>query len=186
MHLNLAEKNPSRLLAAIQNALAEYHDSLHIELLGPGVMVPDTALMIYHELCKRPSHMTIHAYSHTCLMDGAILIWLLADTRSIRPDAWIQVSEAGGFDQDSICGRGDYATAVLAAEETAADTDTRTVHRLLDEFLPVSEIAGLRLFEPDLRELGLLRAEDEPDILAELFAAKPPSLKKSRRKSSRK
>lgn len=149
-------------------------------------MIPDTALMIYHELCKRPSHMTIHAHSHTCLMDGAILPWLLADTRSIRPDAWIQVSEAGGFDQDSNCGRGDYATAVLAAEETAADTDTRTVHRLLDEFLPVSEVAGLRLFEPDLRELGLIRADDEPDILAEFFAAKPAAIKKTNSKAPRK
>ena len=186
MHLNLAEKNPSRLLTSIQNAISECHDSLTLELLGPGVMLPDTALMIFHEFRKRPSWMSIHAHSHTCLMDGAILPWLLADTRSIRPDAWIQVSEAGAFLHDFACGRGDYSTAVLAAEETAADTDTRTIHRLLDEFLPVSEIAGLRLFETDLSELGLIRGEAEPDTLAELFAAKPATLKKTKRKTPRK
>ena len=186
MHLNLAEKNPSRLLTAIQNAISECHDSLKLELLGPGLMLPDTALMIYHAFRKRPTWMSIHAHSHTCMMDGAILPWLLADTRSIRPDAWIQVSEAATFLHDFACGRGDYSTAVLAAEETAADTDTRTIHRLLDEFLPVAEIAGLRLFEPDLRELGLIRGEDEPDTLAELFAAKPAALKKTKRKTPRK
>ena len=184
MHLNLAEKNPSRLLATIQNAISECYDSLQLELLGPGVMLPDTALMIYHEMSKRPLWMTIHAHSHTCLMDGALLPWLLADTRSIRPDAWIQVSESAEFLHDFMCGRGDYSTAVSASEESASDTDTRTIHRLLDEFLPVSEIAGLRLFEPDLRELGLIRAIDEPDTLADLLAAKPTANKKSKRKTS--
>lgn len=183
MHLNLAEKNPSRLLTAIQNAMSEPRDVLQLELLGPGVMLPDTALMIYHAIGERPLWMNIHAHSHTCLMDGAILPWLMADTRSIRPDAWIQVSEAGGFCHEFACGRGDYSTAVLATEETAADTDLRTIHRLLDEFLPVSEIAGLRLFEPDLRELGLIRAEGEPDTLATLFAAKPVILRKNKRKN---
>jgi hypothetical protein len=36
-------------------------------------------------------------------------------------------------------------------DEQPTDTDLRTVMRHLDEWLPVSEIAGMRLFEKDLR-----------------------------------
>jgi hypothetical protein len=30
-------------------------------------------------------------HTHTCLSNGAELIWLAADTRTIRADAWIQL-----------------------------------------------------------------------------------------------
>jgi hypothetical protein len=183
MHLNLAEKNPSRLLTSIQTAISQPRKSLSLELLGPGIMMPDTALMAYHALKARPDTLSIHAHSHTCLIDGAILPWLMADTRSMRPDAWIQVSDGEEILDGCSPGHGDYSTAVLAACESAATTDLRTIFHLLDEYLPVSEIAGLRLFESDLRDLGLIQHPDDPDPLIELFAAKPAAIKKTKRKT---
>ena len=183
MHLNLAEKNPSRLLTAIETAISQPRRTMSLQLLGPGLMAPDTALMAYHVLKGRPETLSIHAHSHTCLIDGAILPWLMSDTRSIRPDAWIQVSDGEDLDREGNTGYGDYSTAVIAAQESPASTDLRTIHRLLDEYLPVSEIAGLRLFEPDLRELGLITSPGEPDLLAEYFAAKPAATKKTKRKT---
>jgi hypothetical protein len=107
----------------------------------------------------------------------------MADSRSIRPDAWIQVSDGEEILEECNPGHGDYSTAVLAACESAANTDLRTIFHLLDEYLPVSEIAGLRLFESDLRDLGLIRHPEEADPLIELFAAKPAAIKKTKRKT---
>lgn len=169
MLLNLAEKNPSRLLAGLQCGLEDARSSLHIDLLGPGLILHDTALMLYHELRSRPPGLRIHMHSHTCLVDGAILFWLAGDTRTIRPDAWIQVRAIGDCGDTPPQASKGYPTAIGCLEETPAETDLRSVHRHLNEFLPVSEIAGLRLFEPDLQELSLISLAGAPDPLVPYF-----------------
>lgn len=167
MHLNLAEKNPSRLLNALQAALADAPRTLNIELIGPGALLHDTALMLHEEIRKRPAGTRIHARARTCLLDGAILLWLAADTRSMRSDTWIQLSALP--DESTFCGSEHYPNSIRATEETPAETDFRTIVRYIDEFLPVREIAGFRLFEPDLRELGVIDDGDVPDPLAGYF-----------------
>jgi hypothetical protein len=167
MHLNLAEKNPSRLLHSIQEAFAKKPEKLTIELVGPGSLYNDTALMLHEEIRKRPAGTRIHMRARTCLLDGAILIWLAADTRSMRSDTWIQLSQ---LPEESIfSGNDDYPSSIRSSEESPADTDFRTIVRYLDEFLPVNEIAGFRLFESDLRELGILDDPDGMDPLMQFF-----------------
>ena len=143
--------------------------SLRIELLGPGMMLHDTALMLFHELRSRPSSFRLHIHSHTCLLDGAVLLWLAGDTRSIRPDAWIQIGAVDEFFPTPPESSTEYPTAIAVLEESPAETDLRTIHRHLDEHLPVAEIAGLRLFEPDLRDLHLLSDPGAKDPLAAYF-----------------
>jgi hypothetical protein len=46
-----------------------------------------------------------------------------------------------------------YSKCLSVKDEHPADTDLRTVMRHLDEWLPVGEMAGLRLFENDLKNL---------------------------------
>ena len=177
MHLNLAEKNPSRLLCALQSAFAEEPETLLIELLGPGMLLHDTALMLHEEIRNRPRATRVHARARTCLIDGAILLWLAADTRSMRKDTWIQISTL--LEESLFVGSDDYPYSIRASEECPADTDFRAVVEYLEEYLPVKEIAGLRLFEPDLRDLGLLHDPGETDWLALLLNSddshEPPS-----------
>jgi hypothetical protein len=172
MHLNLAEKNPSRLLSTLQNALAEKPKTLNIELIGPGALCHDTALMLHEEIRKRPPGTRIHVRARTCLMDGAILLWLAADTRSMRDDTWIQISELP--DENPFCGSEHYPNSIRVSEEAPSQTDFRTLLRYIGEYLPVHEIAGFRLFEPHLRELGVLNDDKSPDLLARLFNPEPP------------
>jgi len=171
MHLNLAEKNSSRLLSSLQCALESKPKTLTIELIGPGTLYHDTALMLHEEIRKRPEGTHIHARARTCLIDGAILLWLAADTRSMRNDTWIQLSQLP--EQFSFGGNEDYPNSIRASEETPSATDFRTIVRYIDEFLPVQEIAGFRLFEPDLRELGILDDTDESNRLAKFFNPAP-------------
>jgi hypothetical protein len=60
-------------------------------------------------------------------------------------------------------------------DEQPADTDLRTVMRHLDEWLPVSEIEGMRLFEKDLRDLALIEDSESDQNLATLFAGNTQS-----------
>ena len=169
VHLNLAEKDPARLLAILEGALANEPQDLTIELIGPGILLHDNALMLFEELRNRPSHTRLHMRARTCLIDGAVLLWLVGDTRSMRSDGWIQVSampvapasSGGGIDNVSI----------LIEDEEPANTDLRSIHRHIDEWLPVQEIAGLRLFESELREFGMLDDAETSKQLAALFHA---------------
>jgi hypothetical protein len=169
VHLNLAEKDPGRLLAILEGALANTPQDLTIELIGPGILLHDNALMLFEELQNRSSQTRLHIRARTCLIDGAVLLWLAGDSRSMRPDGWIQISalpiapqsSGGEFDDGSI----------LIEEEEPAHTDLRSIHRYINEWLPVQEIVGLRLFEKDLREFGVLEDTETSNQLAALFHA---------------
>ena len=171
MFLNLAERDPSVLLSSLYAALRDGRDKISLELLGPGMILHDTALMLFEVLRKRPQHVHIHAHSHTCLSNGAVLIWLAADTRTIRADAWIELSktpEAPNPRRSRLLEN--YSSGLSVDDEHPADTDLRTIMRHLDEWLPVSEIAGMRLFEKDLRDLALIEDSESDQNLAALFA----------------
>jgi hypothetical protein len=171
MLLNLSERDPAILLSSVYEALREDTDKITLELLGPGMMLHDTALMLFEVLRNRPPHIHLHAHSHTCLFNGAALIWLAADTRTIRADAWIQlchVPKTPNPRRNRV--RSNYTSSLPVEEEQPADTDLRTIMRHLDEWLPVSEVAGMRLFEKDLRDLALIEDSESDQNLAALFS----------------
>jgi hypothetical protein len=169
IHLNLAEKDPTRLLARIEEAFAAAPEECTIELIGPGILLHDNALMLFEELRNRPSHTRLHIRARTCLIDGAILLWLAGDTRSMREDSWIQLSSVRSEQTDLSDTDGDVS--ILIEDEEPANTDLRSIHRHINEWLPVQEITGRRLFEPELREFGLLDDAESQIQLAALFHA---------------
>jgi len=176
MFLNLAERDPAVLLSSVYEALREDTDKITLELLGPGIMLHDTALMLFEVLRNRPTHIHIHAHSHTCLSDGALLIWLAANTRSIRCDAWIQLCHVPKTPKPHCNSlHSNYTSGIHMEDEQPADTDLRTIMRHLDEWLPVSEIEGMRLFEKDLRDLALIEDSESDQNLAALFAGNAQS-----------
>jgi len=176
MFLNLAERDPAILLSSVYEALREDTDKITLELLGPGMMIHDTALMLFEVLRNRPPHMHLHAHSHTCLSNGAVLIWLAADTRTIRADAWIQLCHVPKTPKPRRNRQHtNYASGLPVEDEQPADTDLRTIMRHLGEWLPVSEIAGMRLFEKDLRDLALIEDSESDQNLAALFAGNAQS-----------
>jgi hypothetical protein len=102
-----------------------------------------------------------------------VLIWLAADTRTIRADAWIQLCHVPKTPKPRRNRQHtNYASGLPVEDEQPADTDLRTIMRHLDEWLPVSEIAGMRLFERDLRDLALIEDSESDQNLAALFAGK--------------
>ena len=168
-HLSLAERDPSRLLVILENSLADAPQDLTIELIGPGILLHDTALMLYEELRNRAPVTRLHMRARTCLVDGAVLLWLAGDTRSMRADGWIQISALPVASENS--GEEVDGVSTLIEAEEPAQTDLRSIHSHINEWLPVQEIAGLRLFEKDLREFGVLDDAKTSNQLAALFHA---------------
>jgi hypothetical protein len=171
MFLNLAERDPAILLSSLYEALRDGSDTIRLELLGPGIMLHDSGLMLFEVLRNRPPHIHIHAHSHTCLSDGALLIWLAANTRSIRCDAWIQLCHLPKTPKPHCNSlHSNYTSGIHMEDEKPADTDLRTIMRHLGEWLPIYELEGMRLFEKDLRDLALIEDSESDQNLAALFA----------------
>lgn len=68
MHLNLAEKNPSRLLNSLQSAFEDEPDEITIELIGPGVLYHDTALMLHEEMKSHAGVTRVHVRARPALL----------------------------------------------------------------------------------------------------------------------
>jgi hypothetical protein len=170
IHLNLAERDPSRLLGILESAFSRAPAELTIELIGPGILLHDNALMLFEEIQNRRAHTRLHVRARTCLLDGAILLWLAGDTRSMRADGWIQLSAMPAIPTERDCAG--LGGAILIDDEDPAHTDLRAVISHIDEWLPVQEIAGLRLFELDLRGFGLLDDATSEEQLAAYFYPK--------------
>jgi hypothetical protein len=61
------------------------------------------------------------------------------------------------------------SNAIPITDEYPAETDLRSIIKHLSEWLPVEEIAGLRLFESELRDLGLIHDSESEKNLISLF-----------------
>jgi hypothetical protein len=180
IHLNLGEKDASRVLASLEAAFAKAPEELIIELIGPGFLLHDNALMLFEEIRNRPPRTRLHVRARTCLIDGAILLWLAGDTRSMRCDGWLQLSALPS--SVDISSETLHSGSLLIQDEEPATTDLRSIFRYIGEWLPVHEMAGRRIFERELRDFGLLDDEESQEQLTALFHAEsvPHDFKKAR------
>lgn len=163
--MNLSSGDPVAQLHMLQSAMVRAKKLLRVELFGPGSMLADTALVFFDVLRNRPSHLQVHIHTWTCLSEGAVLFWLGGDTRSMRSDTWIEVPEL----PESAGERFEVCRSVPASEESPAATDMRTLLSHVGHWLPVSEVAGLRLFQHELSQFGLLDDEQQNENLARYF-----------------
>ena len=156
--LDLSSGDTIAMSRCLKSAFRRCEKSVHIELFGPGMLIPDTALVLFEILRTRPSGLPLHVHTWSCLCDGSALLWLGADTRSMRSDTWIQIPMAPEADDQA---------------DSPATTDMRTIVSHMGEWLPVDELKGRRLFQAELKELGLLDDEESQSRLLEMFRGKP-------------
>jgi hypothetical protein len=129
------------------------------------MLLADTALILFEILRNRPAGLQVHVHTWSCLSEGAILLWLAGDTRSMRSDTWIEIPPT----PESFKENPAFCRAIPSCDESPAETDLRTVLAHVSQWLPIQEVAGLRLFQQELREFGLLDDEQENQKLAGYF-----------------
>jgi len=163
--MNLSSGDHIAQLQMLQSALVRAKKSLRVEIFGPGSLLADTALVFFDVLRNKRPDLHVHIHTWTCLNEGSVLFWLGGDTRSMRSDTWIEIPEL----PESAGERFEVCRSVPACEESPATTDMRTLLSHVGHWLPVSEVAGLRLFQHELSQFGLLDDEQQNENLARYF-----------------
>src|SRR5687767_1599146 len=163
-------------IAELERALAKKPRVLHIELVGTGEIEADAALRFRAVLMERSPKTRIVTNAHSSLQGGSVLIWLLGDRRTIRDDARLYFRRTTWSEEDEVQENGGSDELPYRDSYSAVDPeegDYARVLELINEFLPVKEMAGRLIGVPVLRQFGLIENEKVDNFLATVFSKSP-------------
>jgi len=162
-------------ITELERALAKKPRVLQIDIVGAGEIPADVALRFRTALMERPPGTRIVTYAHSSLQGGSILLWLLGDSRTIREDARLYFRRTTWSEEDEVQENGVWKDDEPAYRDSysAIDPDEGDYARVLEiinEFLPVKEMAGRLIRAPVLQQFGLIQNEKVDSFLATVFA----------------
>jgi hypothetical protein len=158
-------------IVALETALAKKPRQLQIDMLGEGEVPADWAMLIRSILGQRSPKTQIITNARSSLQNGSVLVWLLGDLRIIRDDARLFFRRAKTFDEDAekVWKEGDLKYSDSSEEIDPEEADYAKVLQVINEFLPVKELAGRAIEVPVLRQFGLVENEKLDRFLAAAF-----------------
>ena len=170
------------LLARLEKLLRRKPCSLCIDMIGIGEIPADAALLIRSALITRDRKTRLIINARSSLQGASVLIWLLGDVRSIREDALLYfrhttLSEQQQAEQLEVLNytapkyRDSYSDP-----EDPEEWDYLRVLQLINEYLPVKELAGRPIGGALLRQFGLIENEKVDGFLAAAFSKSDRSL----------
>ena len=161
-------------IAELERALAKKPRVIQIELVGTGEIPADVALRYRAVLMERSPKTRIVTKARSSPQGASVLLWLLGDSRTIRNDARLYFRRTTLSKDDEVEENG-----VLKDHEPYRDSyswfdpeegDYARVMELINEFLPVKEMAGRLISVPVLRQFGLIENEKVDNFLAAVFS----------------
>ena len=175
IQLDLTTSHPTILLNTLRSGLAKESPHIELEIIGPGCIMADTALMLYDELMNRPAGIFLTTNARSCLLNGAVLLWLAGEHRTMRHDAWIQVDSAAqlpvfGKRKNKSSNLAPSEPSIRSSDESPSDTDYRIIAHYLDMYLPLEDVSDRRIFVPELHDLGLIDDIENELELAQIFS----------------
>ena len=163
----------------LEKVLSRKPRQLQITLIGVGEIPADSALLIRSVLMNRSPKTRIITNARSSLQGGSVLVWLLGDDRMIRDDARIHFRRADLAD-DAEAKLDDKETEPKYrdsySEIDPEEGDYARVLQLINEFLPVKELAGRLIGVPVLRQFGLVENEKVDEFLTTAFAKSEAAL----------
>lgn len=161
-------------IAQLETALSRKPRTLQIEMVGAGEISADAALRIRAVLMARSLKTQIIINARSSLQGGSVLIWLLGDSRIIRDDATLYFRRANlsgikAAEPDEVWRDDEPKFCDSYSEVDPEEGDYARVLQLIDEFLPVKELAGRLIGMPVLRQFGLVENERVDHFLATCF-----------------
>jgi len=162
-------------IAELERVLAKKPRVLQIEIVGTDAIPADVALRFHAALMERSPKTRVVTHARSSLQGGSVLLWLLGESRTIREDARLyfrrttlseddEVQENGVWKEDEPWYRGSYS------EVDPDEGDYARVLEVINEFLPVKEMAGRLIGLPVLRQFGLIENEAVDDFLAAVLS----------------
>ena len=162
-------------IADLERALAKKPRVLRIEIVGTGEIPADVALRFRSALMERSPKTRIVTNACSSLQGGSVLLWLLGDSRTIRDDARLYFRRTSLSEDDEVQENGvwkdnepPYRDSYSAVDPD--EGDYARVLQLINEFLPVKEMAGRLIGVPVLRQFGLVENEKVDHFLATVFS----------------
>ena len=158
----------------LESALARKPKVLHIEMIGDGEIPADLALLLRSVLMGRSPRTRIITNARSSLQGGSVLIWLLGDSRIIRDDARlyfrrVDLSDIDEAEQTEAWKDDEPKYRDSFSEIDPDDGDYARVLQVINEFLPVKELAGRLIGVSVLRQFGLVENEQVDCFLATAF-----------------
>lgn len=165
-------------VADLERALARKPRVLQIEIVGTGEIPADAALRFRAALRERSSKTRIVTQAHSSLQGGSVLLWLLGDSRTIRDDARFYFRRTTLSEDDEVQANGVWKKDEPKYRDSYSEIDPEEgdyarVLELINEFLPVKEMAGRLISVPVLRQFGLVENERVDSFLAAAFSKSP-------------
>jgi hypothetical protein len=158
--------------------LAKKPRTLQIEIIGAGEVPADSALRFRAALMERSPKTRLVTNAHSTLQGGSALLWLLGDSRTIRDDARLYFRRTTLSEDDEVQVNGACGDAEPAYQDSYStidpdEGDYARVLQIIDEYLPVREMAGRLVGVPVLRQFGLIENEKVDSFLATVFSKCP-------------
>jgi hypothetical protein len=159
----------------LEQILLREPDEVELELIGTGDFPADTALVLRSALMTRQPKTRIITNARSSLQHAAVLVWLLGDERYIRDDARLffrRATHAGDDDDEKADGWKDQSKS-CESDADPEEADYERVLQLINEYLPVSELAGRLIDIHVLRQFGLVENKKVDGFLATVFGPTP-------------
>ena len=163
-------------IADLERTLAKKPRVLRIEIVGTGEIPADVALRFRTALMERSPKTRVVTNAHSTLQGGSLLLWLLGDSRTIRDDARLYFRRTTLSEDDEVPANGAYEEPAYRDSYSTIDPDEGDYARVLqiiNEYLPVKEMAGRLIGVPVLRQFGLVENEKVDSFLATVFSKSP-------------
>jgi hypothetical protein len=167
----------------LERVLGKKPRTLQLEIVGAGEIPSDVALRFRAALMERSPKTRIVTNAHSSLQGGSVLLWLLGDSRTIREDARLYFRRTTWSEADEVPENGakesEPAYRDSYSEIDPDEGDYARVLQLINEFLPVKEMAGRLIGAPVLRQFGLIENEKVDSFLATVFSKNPEPTERS-------
>ena len=165
-------------IVRLEEVLVEEPEQLQIDIVGECAIPADTALLVRSVLNQRSPRTRLITNARSSVCGGSALIWLLGDVRMIRDDAKlffrrIDTSELNEVKLDEPWRNPDTSFDDSGSEANPAEDEYARVLDIINEFLPVKEMAGRLIGVPVLRQFGLIENETADDFLVTVFSRNP-------------
>ena len=165
-------------IGELEAALAKKPRSLQLELIGEGEIPADLALLIRSVLMERSPKTFLSTYARSSLQGGSVLVWLMGDRRMIRDDARLYLRRLELPEEETAESNNDQASPAYQdsfSEIEPEDADYARMLLVVNEFLPVKELAGRFIRAPVLKQFGLIENEQADRFLADVFGKAEPA-----------
>ena len=162
-------------IAELERALLKKPKVLQIEIVGTGEIPADVALRFRSTLMERSLKTRIVTNARSSLQGGSVLLWLLGDSRTIRDDARLYFRRTSLSEEDEVQENGVWKNDEPQYRDSYSwidpeEGDYARVLQLINEFLPIKEMAGRLIGVPVLRQFGLVENEKMDHFLVTVFS----------------